>query len=419
MSDANPEDTGQISVAELLARNGQKTNLTAGGRRRRGVKGGISVAELTGEIPVVRDEPGDRSAPVVDEPQDEAPDTAANEPTSSASDGDTTASSRPQPTRPQSARPTPYQPAAKRDKQQSEPELLSGSTTVAGDLLNRSHDETARGLRPAAPAAQGSERRPYGSTQAEQGRARRPVGFQPPRSTESAEPKTDVTSRAPLVESPHAALVEVDDLAKTAVTPRIARGNEVEDKKTDDNKTVDKKTADETADEAGTQVIPEVVDLTKPTTEKDPADSKTVDPKTVDPKTADTPTTGSRADRRKSAGKDKASKDKASKVTASNDAVSRDKAPVKGKGGAVRQWLVLIGQAVVSIVVGALLFKGFEQLWDVLPWVALVLSVLVIVGLVAVVRILRRTDDLVSIVIAIAVGVFVTLGPLAFQLSTG
>ncbi|MGB6071306.1 MAG: hypothetical protein WBG53_12225, partial [Rhodococcus sp. (in: high G+C Gram-positive bacteria)] len=66
MSDTNPEDTGQISVAELLARNGQKTNLSAGGRRRRGVKGGISVAELTGEIPVVRDEPGNRSAPVVE-----------------------------------------------------------------------------------------------------------------------------------------------------------------------------------------------------------------------------------------------------------------------------------------------------------------------------------------------------------------
>jgi F0F1-type ATP synthase assembly protein I len=404
MSDANPEDTGQISVAELLARNGQKTNLTAGGRRRRGVKGGISVAELTGEIPVVRDEPGDRSAPVVDEPQDEAPDTAANEPKSSASDGNTTAASTPQPARPQSTRPTPYQPAGKRDKQQPEPELLSGSTTVAGDLLNRSHDDTARGLRPAAPAAQGSERRPYGATQAEQGRARRSAGFQPPRSTESAEPKTDVTSRASLVESPHAALVEVDDLAKTAVTPRITRGNETADKKI-----ADEKTTDESADEAGTQVIPEVVDLTKPATDDDPADSTT-----ADPKTADTASTGSRADRRKSASKDQASKD-----TASKDTASTDKSPVKGKGGAVRQWLVLIGQAVVSIVVGALLFKGFEQLWDVLPWVALVLSVLVIVGLVAVVRILRRTDDLVSIVIAIAVGVFVTLGPLAFQLSTG
>ncbi|MBJ7323673.1 hypothetical protein QNA19_07390 [Rhodococcus fascians] len=404
MSDANPEDTGQISVAELLARNGQKTNLTAGGRRRRGVKGGISVAELTGEIPVVRDEPGDRSAPVVDEPRDEAPDTAANETKSSASDGDTTTSSRPQPARPQSARPTPYQPAGKRDKQQPEPELLSGSTTVAGDLLNRSHDDTARGLRPAAPAAQASERRPYGSTQAEQGRARRSAGFQPPRSTESAEPKTDVTSRAPLVESPHAALVEVDDLAKTAVTPRITRANEVDDKKTADKKTAvkkiaDEKATDESADEAGTQVIPDVVDLTKPTTDEDPADSTT-----AESTTADTASTGSRADRRKSASKDTGSK---------------DKSPVKGKGGAVRQWLVLIGQAVVSIVVGALLFKGFEQLWDVLPWVALVLSVLVIVGLVAVVRILRRTDDLVSIVIAIAVGVFVTLGPLAFQLSTG
>ena len=414
MSDANPEDTGQISVAELLARNGQKTNLTAGGRRRRGVKGGISVAELTGEIPVVRDEPGDRSAPVVDEPRDEAPDTAANETKSSASDGDTTTSSRPQPARPQSARPTPYQPAGKRDKQQPEPELLSGSTTVAGDLLNRSHDDTARGLRPAAPAAQASERRPYGSTQAEQGRARRSAGFQPPRSTESAEPKTDVTSRAPLVESPHAALVEVDDLAKTAVTPRITRANEVDDKKTADKKTAvkkiaDEKATDESADEAGTQVIPDVVDLTKPTTDEDPADSTT-----AESTTADTASTGSRADRRKSASKDKASKD-----TASKDTGSKDKSPVKGKGGAVRQWLVLIGQAVVSIVVGALLFKGFEQLWDVLPWVALVLSVLVIVGLVAVVRILRRTDDLVSIVIAIAVGVFVTLGPLAFQLSTG
>ena len=89
------------------------------------------------------------------------------------------------------------------------------------------------------------------------------------------------------------------------------------------------------------------------------------------------------------------------------------------KKGAVKQWLALIGQGLVAVVVGALLFKGFERLWDVLPWVALVLAVLVIVGLVAVVRILRRTDDMFSMVIAIVVGVFVTLGPLAFQLSTG
>ncbi|MDI9928574.1 hypothetical protein [Rhodococcus sp. IEGM 1341] len=387
MSDTNPEDTGQISVAELLARNGQKTNLSAGGRRRRGVKGGISVAELTGEIPVVRDEPGNRSAPVVESPAPDAsepetpetPDVAAAAPQSSdAAEDDAPAavSSRPQPAKPQSTRPTPFQPAGKREKQQPEPELLSGSTTVAGDLLNRSHDDTERSKRPAVSTASAPDRLPYGSTAAEQGRTRKPVGFRASRQVEVVEPNTDV--------APRAAVIDVDDLAKTAVSPRIARADD---------------TTAESADESAvdTSAATEVVDLVKPEIDDEPktatdaeADTDTEDAPDAE---ADSATAASRTDRRAAA--------------------------VKGKGGAVRQWLVLIGQAVVSIAVGALLFKGFEQLWDVLPWVALVLSVLVIVGLVAVVRILRRTDDLISIVIAIAVGVFVTLGPLAFQLSTG
>ncbi|MCJ0891173.1 hypothetical protein [Rhodococcus sp. ARC_M5] len=382
MSDANPEDTGQISVAELLARNGQKTNLSAGGRRRRGVTGGISVAELTGEIPVVRDEPGNRSAPVVETPavdasEPETPDVAPSEPRNS-DDASAAVSSRPQPARPQGARPTPFQPAGRREKQQPEPELLSGSTTVAGDLLNRSHDDTERGLRPAAPTT--PERLPYGSTSAEQGRARTPAGFAPPRQVEVAEPNTDV--------APRAAVIDVDDLAKTAVAPRIKR---------DDDR------ANSTDEKAGSTppAVTEAVDLVKPKTG-------------VKPETGDKPETGVKP----------VTGDKTETETEANDTSAatrsgRRASAVKSKGGAVRQWLALIGQAVVSIVVGALLFKGFEQLWDVLPWVALVLAVLVIVGLVAVVRILRRTDDLISIVIAIAVGVFVTLGPLAFQLSTG
>ncbi|MDV8021759.1 hypothetical protein [Rhodococcus sp. IEGM 1330] len=385
MSDTNPEDTGQISVAELLARNGQKTNLSAGGRRRRGVKGGISVAELTGEIPVVRDEPGNRSALVVETPapdasEPETPDVAPAAPQSSdvvEDDAPVAVSSRPQPARPQTARPTPFQSAGKREKQQPEPELLSGSTTVAGDLLNRSHDDTERAKRPAAATTPTSDRLPYGSTAAEQGRTRKPVGFRASRQVEVSEPNTDV--------APRAALIDVDDLAKTAVSPRIARADD---------------TTAESADaqaEVETSAATEVVDLVKPEIDDEPktatdveADTATDDAPEAE---ADSSTAASRTDRRAAA--------------------------VKGKGGAVRQWLVLIGQAVVSVAVGALLFKGFEQLWDVLPWVALVLSVLVIVGLVAVVRILRRTDDLISIVIAIAVGVFVTLGPLAFQLSTG
>ncbi|MCZ4522157.1 hypothetical protein O4220_26850 [Rhodococcus ruber] len=378
MSENNPEDTGQISVAELLARNGQQTNLSTGGRRRRGVKGGISVAELTGEIPVVRDEPGSRSAPVVDAP---APSPAARDTPAPArveadddqvthDDAPAFLSSRPQPARPQSARPTAFQPVARREKQQPEPELLSGSTTVAGDLLNRSHDDTERGHRPTAPTTP-PDRQPYGSTAAEQGRNRKPAGFTAPRQVEVAEPNTDVT--------PRAAVIDVDDVAKTAVSARIARPDDTESDRTG-------KVA--STDEPETSAATEAVDLVEADAERDAEDDAAAAPET-EPDASPATRSGRRA------------------------------SAAKGKGGAVRQWLVLVGQAVVAVVVGALLFKGFEQLWDVLPWVALVLSVLVIVGLVAVVRILRRTDDLISIVIAIAVGVFVTLGPLAFQLSTG
>ncbi|AHH21802.1 putative membrane protein [Nocardia nova SH22a] len=83
-----------------------------------------------------------------------------------------------------------------------------------------------------------------------------------------------------------------------------------------------------------------------------------------------------------------------------------------------KQWLILGGQAVGAAVAGMLLFKGFEQIWDTMPFVALILAMVVILGLVALVRVLRRTDDILSTVIAVVVGIFVTLGPLAFLLST-
>ncbi|MBF6333771.1 hypothetical protein [Nocardia transvalensis] len=83
-----------------------------------------------------------------------------------------------------------------------------------------------------------------------------------------------------------------------------------------------------------------------------------------------------------------------------------------------RQWMILGGQAAGAAVAGMLLFKGFEKMWDLLPFVALCLAMVVILGLVALVRVLRRTDDIFSTVIAVVVGIFVTLGPLAFLLST-
>jgi hypothetical protein len=77
-------------------------------------------------------------------------------------------------------------------------------------------------------------------------------------------------------------------------------------------------------------------------------------------------------------------------------------------GGA---WIVL--QSIIAVAFGAGLFLGFDQLWKWNNIVALVLSVLVILGLVVTVRIVRKTEDIGSTLIAVAVGALVTLGPLA------
>jgi F0F1-type ATP synthase assembly protein I len=74
---------------------------------------------------------------------------------------------------------------------------------------------------------------------------------------------------------------------------------------------------------------------------------------------------------------------------------------------------LVVGQCVAAVLFGAGLFIAFDQLWKWNNIVALVLSVLVILGLVVGVRVVRKTEDIGSTLIAVAVGALVTLGPLA------
>jgi hypothetical protein len=74
---------------------------------------------------------------------------------------------------------------------------------------------------------------------------------------------------------------------------------------------------------------------------------------------------------------------------------------------------LVVGQCVIAVAFGAGLFIAFDQLWKWNNIVALVLSVLVILGLVVGVRVVRKTEDIGSTLIAVAVGALVTLGPLA------
>ena len=89
----------------------------------------------------------------------------------------------------------------------------------------------------------------------------------------------------------------------------------------------------------------------------------------------------------------------------------RDGAPRRLSGFVRALWIV--GQSIFAVLLGAGLFVAFDQLWRWNNIIALVLSVLVILGLVVAVRVVRKTEDIGSTLMAVAVGALVTLGPLA------
>lgn len=88
------------------------------------------------------------------------------------------------------------------------------------------------------------------------------------------------------------------------------------------------------------------------------------------------------------------------------------------KRGGVGQWIVLLFQLLGAMVAGAALFVAFQLLWKDLTFVALALAIVVIIGLVAIVRVLRRGNDWLSIALAVLVGAGVTFGPLLLRLLT-
>jgi hypothetical protein len=93
-------------------------------------------------------------------------------------------------------------------------------------------------------------------------------------------------------------------------------------------------------------------------------------------------------------------------------AVSETETP-EARGSSFLRSVWVVGQCILAVAFGAGLFIAFDQLWKWNSIVALVLSVLVILGLVVGVRVVRKTEDIGSTLIAVAVGAMVTLGPLA------
>ncbi|MGW0043820.1 hypothetical protein [Rhodococcus sp. NPDC003348] len=459
------ENTGQISVAELLARNGQQVE-SRGGRRRRGAAGGISVAELTGELPVLSDGTlpprNRRAAPDTD---DEAtgtpavgaaftpaqPDVPVKAPETKAPETKAPEVKVPEVKVPEVKAPEIKVPEIKVPEIKAPEAKAPVLPTAAGVEPTIDRTQSIPALRRAVLAKADADRKAAADRAAKDSAPSTPVT--PAKAAATTPSPTKTAAVTPTTAGKAAVVDTASEAEKTTVVPDAGRASRPEPPATAPAAKVQPPTAPaatvqpSTAPAAkvepsaepkfkpfnGTPAVREPALLSGSSLEADllrqarSARTESIDearalvhttgefPRVVDtPDPAEATEVTSAATGAAAKATDTKATDGAVRADRA-DATSADKAPA---GGAVRQWAMLAGQAVVAIVAGALLFKGFEKLWDSLPWVALVLAVLVIAGLVAVVRILRQTEDLLSLLIAVIVGVFVTIGPLVFVLSS-
>ena len=80
---------------------------------------------------------------------------------------------------------------------------------------------------------------------------------------------------------------------------------------------------------------------------------------------------------------------------------------------------VLLAELLAAAAVGAALWLGFRWLWSQWPVVALVLALVVTVAMVLGVRLVHRVEDLTSMLLAVVVGLIVTMSPAALTRVSG
>ncbi|MCV7198360.1 hypothetical protein [Mycobacterium angelicum] len=314
------EDTKQISVAELLARNGTigAPAPTRRRRRRRGDSDAVTVAELTGEIPIIREQPHEEAEPA-------APITPAV-PANGQPDLIETAPE------PEAAAPPEPEPV---------PDVATTAYWSEPEPRWPKSDPVAR--RPSGPE-RSEYPRPLRHTEAEQ------AGQESGAEHMSPDP----------VEHYGDASVDVMDTEVREADSAVEDSAYVRSYLQASEGTLfgGQSIADEVARRRGEQV-PTLFD-------EDPVELE----------------------------------DQPARVSS-------------GKLIALWHGTVIVFQSILAVVFGAGLFIAFDQLWRWNSIVALVLSVLVILGLVVGVRVVRKTEDIASTLIAVAVGALITLGPLA------
>ncbi|PXW35386.1 UNVERIFIED_CONTAM: hypothetical protein DES50_101331 [Williamsia faeni] len=480
-----------ISVAELLARAKEQgaddvagavgSSPAATGRRRRGGKDGVSVAELTGEMPRVTAQPkaDETSQPKADETSepkaDEAPEPKADEALEPKADEAQQSNDKPAEAEVKAAPTTPPSPTPPPTRDFSSAAVSKRATAEA---------------EPTVKPTPGAPDRPAPLSA-------KPAAAEPPSDSADApaDPDEETTGVIPSMQAYSQVDSAGDDdhrvLSAAERERDFERYRNFEDVETEGDaatgtkkkkkrglfgfgrRTVEASTPDaggdpgDNSDHTATQFIPKVADDARaPETSGPPEPEPASEPKTA-PEPAPVPAPREQAGAVAAATDrylrfdldDDADTDTAKSVEVADESptsqlgrvrdtdapdapvVDLDKntgdapislsKPVADSSDSVRdtgtegeqsptvQWLLLIGQVLAGLAVGVALFWGFTELWRWNVLFALVLSVAVIFGLVTLVHVVRRSNDLISTLLALGVGLLVTIGPLVLLLIAG
>lgn len=389
----DPDDhtnTRPISVAELLARNGSIGAPPVGGRRRRrrGNADSVTVAELTGEIPIITetaDPPTNGTAPHLRAPA--APPEVHEEPEAPAAREE--AEPEPEPVEQHAdeaievAEPEPrVEPVA--EEPTAEPEVLDDPAPETAEVAEGTETAESAEAADVAETADATEtadaaEADYAAYLKQRAAEDAPIDFTPPvrrpqapPSSPSSPPSSSFAGPAGSAEamSPDPLGDDDDDLAgvdletldfETDTDDEVTRASfEVPSylRSSSDTLFGGQSVADDIA-RRGAAPVPEDIDLGEDTR------------------------------------------------------VDGDELDEPEGGNAILRGLWVVVQCILAVAFGAGLFIAFDLLWKWNTIVALVLAVLVILGLVAGVRVVRKTEDIGSTLIAVAVGALVAFGPLA------
>lgn len=373
---------GAVTVAELMARYGVEQSGQGRAHRRRAREGGIPVAELTGEIPVIR--PSEPPVEAIEETTPETPESADDA-------------------------------AAERETVADDAVEVEGDVAVE-DEPEVDEDDVDEAAAESAdePIAEADDEADEVDTDPEDEAVDDAVDDE----LDEVESEDDeIDAEADVDVDAEIDVDGVTDSGEDADAEAEAVADEETETVSDDDPAPTRQFAAAAHDADDEDVGPEGADTSEDPSPWAPSGRRTGAPIAVIPPIAQEFAAG---DDRTLTWADETVADEEIFVAEFDEAEVDAVAPAERGSllSTLGQWLALGAQTLIGVVVGAAVFLGFIRLWDVLPYVALVLAVLVILALAAVVRILRKSDDSVSILLAVVVGVIVTIGPLVFVLSS-